>query len=571
MSDPVAILLVDDQPQNLDVLEAILGDADYRLVRAQSADTALLALMDDEFAAIVLDIRMPGMSGLELASMIKQRKRTQHIPLLFLTAHLLDESDMLKGYGVGAVDYLTKPFNPEILRSKIAGFAQLFRATRAQAEANLALSAEVAKREQVEEQLRTANDQLESRVRERTAELLRVNQALRDSQARSESYAREAEAANKAKDHFLAILSHELRTPLTPVLLSVQLLEGRPWLDAETRESLATIRRNIELEARLIDDLLDLTRVSRGSMRLNAQPVDLGPLLRQAIDICSSQARAKGIAVTWTPPSDAMMVHGDPARLQQVFWNVIGNAVKFTPERGQVTIACWKEPGDDSERHVFEVRDTGSGIGPEFLPSIFDAFTQGDRPGLKTDASGLGLGLAISKALTEMHGGRIEAHSEGRGKGATFRVSLPALRAKATETSTAAKALEPAASKLNILLVEDHEDSARVLTLLLGTAGHRVTHAATLQTARSVVETQTFDLIISDLGLPDGSGHELMREVGRRGDTPGIALSGYGMDSDLAVSQEAGFVEHLTKPVELQQLLTAIKRAVSPRVPVAGR
>lgn len=561
MTEPVSILLVDDQRPNLDALESILESPEYRLVRAMSAEEALLALIDGSFAAIVLDVCMPGMGGLELAQMIQQRKRTQNVPLLFLTAHLHDETDILSAYGAGAVDYLTKPINPDILRSKISVFARLHRATEALASANALLADEIARRLAAEQDLRIANETLEERVRQRTADLLLANESLRESQAQVEAFARDAEAANKAKDHFLAVLSHELRTPLTPVLATVERLERTAADDPDLREALATIHRNVELEARLIDDLLDLTRAARGKFQLARQAVDVNVLLRQAVDICFHEAAAKGVELILSTAPVPPRTLGDPARLQQVFWNLIRNAVSFTPRGGVIAASCHRSDAADGEWIVVEIRDTGEGIEPEALQTIFEPFVQGNRS--TRIAGGMGLGLAICRSLVDLHCGTIVADSPGPGRGATFTVRLPVLAADHSPRppSEAGGSL----AGIRVLLVEDHPDSARALAALLQLKGMNVRHAATVAEARRELGQMEFDLLISDLGLPDGTGYDLMRSTAANGALAGIALSGYGMDLDLAASRQAGFAAHLVKPVTVDELYAAVSRVLAAR------
>ena len=563
MPTPVSILLVDDQPRNLDALEAILESPVYRLMRAESAEAALLLLLKEEFAAIVLDVKMPGMSGPELAQLIKQREKTRHVPILFLTAHAQDEAEVLLAYGAGGADYLQKPFNPQVLRSKVAVFAELYRKTRELAAVNLALGAEVAKRERAQEQLRLVNEQLEKRVEERTAELLEINQALARAKA-------EAEMANEAKDRFLAVLSHELRTPLTPVLVTLQLLESDEALDEETREALETVRRNVELEARLIDDLLDLTRVARGKLQLHTQEVDVNVLVRQAIEICSPEAEEKGVRLVLDSVARSPCAQGDPARLQQVFWNLIQNAVKFTPLDGEVRVSCRNDLRGADDLVVVSVSDTGIGIEPAAMQRVFDAFEQGDQKHGR-QYGGLGLGLAITKALVQMHAGTITASSPGHGGGATFVVSLPAAPRPDSQAPSVPQAAKPESmaaavgteDALHVLLVEDHVDSARVLVQLLRRLGYRVTHATDVKTALARASESAFDLLISDISLPDGTGHELLGHLTAQGPVRAIAISGFGMDRDVARSQSCGFREHLTKPVTISQLKSAIDRLLA--------
>lgn len=547
MSVPVNILLVDDQMVNLDALEAILESPDHHLVRALSADEALLALLKHDFAAIVLDIRMPGISGIELAELIKQRKRSQHIPIIFLTAHLADEHEVLRGYGVGAVDYLSKPINPRILRSKVSVLVDLFRTTRALEAANEALQEQIQQRENAQAALVQANEALEARVAERTREL--------------EAAIAEAKSANQAKDHFLAVLSHELRTPLTPVLMSVQLLEREQSLDERTRHTMGMIRRNIELEARLIDDLLDLTRVSKGKVILNIQDVDISLVLRQAVQTCHVDAAEKGVRLQFNQSAEHLRVRGDPGRLQQVFWNLIKNAIKFTPAGGEVSISS------AAEGHVarLTVRDSGIGIEPARLPFIFDAFEQGGAATTRK-FGGLGLGLAISKSLVELCGGKIEAHSDGNGHGAQFTVLLSLVaedRNQFADDVKVTKARPASRAAARILLVEDHDDTAGLLMVALQSVGHFVQRANSIAAALELAANGDFNLLISDLGLPDGSGHELARQLLPRRAMPAIALSGYGMEDDISASHSAGFEEHLTKPVNLDQLNAAIERVMS--------
>lgn len=382
------------------------------------------------------------------------------------------------------------------------------------------------------------------------AEQERSELLARERQARAE-----AERASRAKDEFLAVLSHELRTPLTPVLLTVTLLESSTQLTADQRRDLQTIRRNVELEARLIDDLLDLTRIARGKLQLELQMTDVHLLVRSALDICH---RTDGIRLIVDLSAARHHARADPARLQQVFWNVLNNAHKFTPNNGTITV---RSRNSDDGRIVVEVIDTGVGIDSQSLPRIFDAFEQGHAQSRRF--GGLGLGLAISRALVEAQGGVLRAHSDGRGRGATFAVELPAVRAPSPRPSNDSANDEPDhrwSRPLRILVVEDHEPTRSVMTKLLRDLGHRPMPAGGVESALKLVLEQPIDLVISDLGLPDGSGHDLMRQIRRRFDVRGIALSGYGMEDDLRRSEEAGFAEHLIKPIDVTRLQAAIRR-----------
>lgn len=384
---------------------------------------------------------------------------------------------------------------------------------------------------------------------------------LRASEARLAEAKDVAEAANRAKDQFLAVLSHELRTPLTPVLASTSSLQNGATSPDEAKESLEMIRRNVELEARLIDDLLDLTRLSWGKLELRPQTIQVAQVLRHTIEICANDIAAKGLKLQVDLGQGHWWLRADPQRLQQVFWNLLNNAAKFTPTGGQVAVRV-AAPCPDDECVTVEVADTGIGIAPDVLPRIFGAFEQGSRLVTK-QFGGLGLGLAITKAVVELHGGTITAHSEGLGRGATFRVVLPTV-ATPQETADAAapEAPKTAGRRARILLVEDHVDTAKVMSRILHAAGHTVRVADSVHSGLRAATEEPFDLVLSDLGLPDGSGLDLMRQLREMDGLKGIALSGFGMDEDIARSRSAGFSEHLTKPVSIDKLEAAIARVL---------
>lgn len=375
---------------------------------------------------------------------------------------------------------------------------------------------------------------------------------------------RDAERANRAKDQFLAMLSHELRTPLTPVLTSVLALENEPSLSDAAHDSLQMIRRNVELEARLIDDLLDLTRISKGKVRLSLELVDAHALLRNALEICAHEIKQKRLALQLDLASQKVQLKADPARLQQIFWNLIKNAVKFTPQGGQLVVRTSSER--DGELKV-EVSDSGLGIEAEFLPKIFDAFEQGER----ARAGGLGLGLAISKALVETHHGRIFAESEGRHKGSRFTVVFPLSEEVGSHAQSPASPTLAERQSKRILLVEDHEDTNRSLTNLLRRRGYHVQAADSIRSALDLAEQEQFDVLISDIGLPDGSGTELMKSLQSHRPLFGIALTGYGMEDDIQKSYDCGFNHHLVKPVDLNRLDQLIQQGlmVPPSEPAA--
>jgi PAS domain S-box-containing protein len=387
-----------------------------------------------------------------------------------------------------------------------------------------------------------------------------------------------AEAADRAKDQFLAVLSHELRTPLTPVLAAVEMLQGDTTLPAQAREDLEMIRRNIELEARLIDDLLDLTRVARGKIDLQLQPIDAHVAVRRAVETCEHELHDKGLMLRFEPRAERATVIGDSARIQQVVWNLLKNAIKFTPRGGEITIRTAIEPSTCngnaeacSECVAVHVIDTGIGIESEMLGRIFDAFEQGGRA-ITRKFGGLGLGLAISKTLADLHNGELTAHSDGADRGATFTLRLPLAPLDALQPQPEAPMapLPQRDTPVRILLVEDHEDTAKIMARILRSNRYDVRTAGNVASALEIAGSENFDLIISDLGLPDGSGLDLMRQLlDRRGDLKGIALSGFGMEQDLQRSREAGFLDHLIKPVDLNRLESVIRRVMASVVPVA--
>ncbi|HEY8668227.1 MAG TPA: PAS domain-containing protein [Tepidisphaeraceae bacterium] len=367
---------------------------------------------------------------------------------------------------------------------------------------------------------------------------------------------REAETANQTKDHFLAVLSHELRTPLTPVLATVQLLERDPSLNEEMRESVTLIRRNVELEAKLIEDLLDLTKISRGKLDLQLTHVDLHEKLRHVLQICQPDIEAKELVLRLDLGADKRMVHADAARLQQVLWNLLKNAVKFTPPGGRILV---RSQNDGDETVMIQVKDTGIGIDAEALPRIFDAFEQG-HIGITKQFGGMGLGLAISKALVELHHGLLTAHSDGKNTGAEFTLRLPisaVVEQAVPEEIPPEKA--PDDQGHTILLVEDHPDTSRVLARLLRRMGYQVRTADSVAAAVDQGRYQ-FDLLISDIGLPDGTGHDVIRQLSAVQRVRGLAVSGYGMEDDVRRCREAGFREHLTKPINVQQLEAVVRR-----------
>ncbi|SHG98256.1 PAS domain S-box-containing protein [Hydrocarboniphaga daqingensis] len=364
----------------------------------------------------------------------------------------------------------------------------------------------------------------------------------------------QAEAANAAKDRFLAMLSHELRTPLTPILAATTFIEqrfidqGAPLPDGLS-ELLPLIRRNIELEARLIDDLLDLNTISHGKLSLELAPMDLHEAMQDLIRTARIEAADKNLQINTRLDAARCCINGDAARVQQIIWNLLRNAIKFTPTDGGVLI----ETRNPDDAHIaIRVTDSGIGIGDAAMPRIFSAFEQADTS-ITRQFGGLGLGLAIAHALTLRHGGSLQAYSAGEGLGASFTVTLPLTDAIPVERAA------PTLSRgdggpLRILLVEDNQDTTLAMVTLLGMSGHSVDAAATVADARSMASNGRYDLLISDLGLPDGNGMDVVRAFAQHQSAPSIAMTGYGMDEDIRRCRDAGFTAHVTKPVGFDRL-----------------
>ncbi|WP_345813998.1 response regulator [Paraburkholderia sp. PREW-6R] len=374
----------------------------------------------------------------------------------------------------------------------------------------------------------------------------------------SEQAARQtAEEANRAKDRFLAMLSHELRTPLTPVLAGASMLERMADLPEPVRSSVRMIRRNVELEARLIDDLLDLTRVANGKLRLSLETVDVHEMMDSVLDLFRSEIQVKQQDVHVHKNAKHHYVLADRARLQQMLWNLIRNAAKFTPDGGHIYVRT-----RDERMHVqILVEDTGIGIEPEQIGKLFNAFEQGSQ-NMTRQFGGLGLGLAITRALTDAHGGTVMAQSPGAHCGATFTITLPTAAAPEPVLPVAEPDQVHPAGLLTILLIEDHLDTAEVMEQLIRSLGHDVTTVGRVDDALAATQLQTFDLVVSDVGLPDGTGLDFIKAFREHSDAPAVALTGFGTDEDVRRCLSAGFTSHLTKPVNFSQLETMIESAV---------
>ncbi|HET6510867.1 MAG TPA: PAS domain S-box protein, partial [Candidatus Kapabacteria bacterium] len=362
-----------------------------------------------------------------------------------------------------------------------------------------------------------------------------------------------AEAANEAKDRFLAVLSHELRTPLTPILTTVQALETDESLPKELVPWLEIIERNVQSEARLIDDLLDLTRISKGKLPLAKTEYDIHRIIREVLEMFTADATQKGIRINAELGAKDHCGCVDPGRVKQIMWNLIKNAIKFTPEGGRVSI-CTSNP--DKERLLVEVEDNGIGIDQEIIERIFEPFEQGEQS-ITRHFGGLGLGLAISKLLAEMHDGRLIASSPGKNKGARMSLELPSLGEGVTISAPPTKPLQRAKGTMRILMVDDHVDTSKVLAMLLLRKGYTAEVRHTIADALEFAKSNDFDVLVSDIGLPDGTGLELiakLRKLKGHYTFRAIAMTGYGTEQDIQRTKEAGFDKHITKPFEFKDL-----------------
>ena len=674
MAELVKILLVDDQVRNLEALQAVLHPLGCRLITAQNADEALLALLQHDFAAIVLDIRMPDVDGLELAKLIKGRRRTRHVPILFLTAHMMDDKDVLAGYQAGAVDYLTKPIDPEILRAKINIFADLHRVSQALTETNTQLQSEVAERERVEEALRQANQQLEERVDARTAELVQAHanvaaseerlrialaagrmgtweldamkrichidevqsrllglnplgqtvqldtlmaltypdddQAVREAidhalksnldGARDYSYEfrivrpsdnavrwlrvsgrtvpnedgpprrigvtfditdrkndeQALQEADRRKNDFLATLAHELRNPLAPIRNAVELLRMKSQLPVDKRGPAEVIDRQTRALTRLVDDLLDISRITQNRLELRREPASLSAIVDAAIESSRPLIDAGGHSLEVTMPDEPIVLLADVTRLAQVISNLLNNAARYSDKKGHIHVHVLRDGADA----VVKVADEGIGIPTAMLSRVFEMFVQVDRAH-ERGRGGLGVGLALSKQLIEMHGGTITAHSSGPGLGSTFELRIPI----ASEVEASVRALggkdDLPTSRFRLLVVDDNRDSVDSLSTLLRLMGNDVHMAYDGVEAVHAAHTYRPDIVLLDVGLPLRNGYDAARMI--RSEPWGrgvvlIALTGWGQEQDRRKSREAGFDHHLVKPVDPKALMALV-------------
>jgi signal transduction histidine kinase/CheY-like chemotaxis protein len=673
--EPVNILVVDDLPDKLLVYRTILGELNQNVITVGSGEDALRAVLAHEFAVILLDVHMPGMSGLETAALIRQRKRSAHTPIIFVTA-FADEVRATEGYAQGAVDYIKMPVIPAILRAKVRVFVDLYRMNRQvqrRAEERIALAEERTRREAAEE----ANRRLaflanvgavlgSSLDQEATAaDAVRLATSLADEAAlvvfptdgraervvrgwaapagpaveagersalapelagalaraaegrapatgpetvlavpllaRGRVFAalglvrfspgapyspadvavaetlasraamalenarlyRELQETDRQKNEFLSMLAHELRNPLAPIRNANEVIRHLGHDPGRVRWAHGVIDRQITHLVRLVDDLLDVSRLTLGKIRLTVAPVDLKVVAAQAVEAVRPLVDQVRHQLEVTLPEGPVWVTGDSARLVQVFANLLNNAAKYTEPGGRIWLTVTAEHAEPSNgaagapgHVVLRVRDTGVGIAPELLPNVFELFIQATSS-LDRSQGGLGVGLTLVRRLVDLHGGTVEAHSAGPGRGSEFVVRLPGARAPgAAGPEPAAPRSGSAPERLRVVVVDDNVDGVESLADLIQMLGHEVRIAHDGPTGLAAARAFDPDIVLLDIGLPGMDGYEVARRLRREPAARAVlvAISGYGREEDLRESQRAGFVRHFVKPVDFSTL-----------------
>jgi signal transduction histidine kinase/DNA-binding response OmpR family regulator len=692
MDDKVNILVVDDLPHKLLAFQVVLEELGQNLVLANSGAQALRELLERDFAVILLDVNMPDIDGIETAELIRQHPKTAHTPIIFITAYA-DEMQTARGYALGAVDYILSPIVPEILRSKVKVFVDLFRAQRraqalARAEADKAAAHDAQRRSEflalasrelgasldleegmerllgmvvpalgdfamlvvdverehlihwrnanglacpypnldslpppllaglenadgharpVDLPIRNAPAPWPSEIRaarvlpllagERSVGSLvlgaaaeefklsgadvgmvnelasraaiafensRLYRSLKLEMARSKEAEEKLQEASRRKDEFLAMLSHELRNPLAPIRNAAEVMRRVARADGGVAWACEVVERQVTHLAQLVDDLLDVSRITQGKITLKKEPVELGKVIAHSVETARTLLEAKRHQLHVEMPSTAAWVHGDFARLAQIMDNLLNNAAKYTPEGGTVRVVASVDRGEV----IVRVRDNGIGIEPHVLPHVFDLFMQGD-PTLDRGQGGLGVGLTVVQRLVELHQGRVAVESEGLGHGAEFRVALPCISEVATDKATPVEPAQPkaSASGRRVLVVDDNADAAESIAVFLRLEGHEV---KTVSDGLQVLECmQVFapQVAVVDIGLPGMNGYDVARRLrANRATAPAllIALTGYGQSEDFARSQAAGFDHHFVKPADPRTIQAVIAGWVGP-------
>lgn len=531
------ILMVDDQPAKLLTYEIMLAELDENLIKAHTASEALTHLLKEEIAVVLMDVNMPELDGFELAELIRQHPRCNRTAIIFVSAVHVSDLDRVRGYKTGAVDYVSVPVVPDILRAKLRVFIDLYRKTT---------------------ELERLNRTLEERVSTRTAALQESISQLRISERRLRLKGEELAEADRRKNEFLAMLAHELRNPLQPIRTAIELLRRPDTAPAQLDWGRDVIHRQVNQLVRLVDDLLDASRITSGKLTLRKETIELAQVITAAVEATRPFAQSRRMDIAVDVPPSRIHVHGDAVRLTQVFLNLLNNAVKFTPSGGSVAIrvehAC--------DEALVRVTDNGAGISTADLTHIFETFYQG-QTSAEDAQGGLGLGLALVRQLVELHGGSVTAHSAGAGHGSEFSVRLPATMAAGSSPAEAdlQAAVAAPACTCRILVVDDNRDAAESLALMLQMVGNDVTTVFNGADAIAAMNEFKPDVVLMDLGMPELDGYQAAKMIrsGPRGDEVVlIAITGWGNDSDRKKSQDAGFDRHLVKPVMPTDLLALL-------------
>jgi len=517
MSAKTNILMVDDQPSKLLSYETILGSLGENLIRATSGQEALSLLLKHDVAVVLMDVCMPDVDGFELASMIRQHPRYQKTAIILISAIHLADVDRVKGYEVGAVDYVPVPVIPEILRAKVAVFVDLYRKTR---------------------ELESMNTQLEERVAARTADLASLASRLQE--------------ADRRKDQFLATLAHELRNPLAPITTAAKVLRRKAIDDPDIQMAQNIIDRQSAHLTRLVEDLLDLSRISRNKLELRPERVDIATIISAAMETSRPVIEQSGQHVIVTMPPEPVFVDGDVVRLSQVFTNLLNNAGKFSKPGADIHLAV----ETDAQSVSISVSDTGIGILPEHLPHIHEPFYQLDSS-LQKAQGGLGIGLTLVWQLVEMHGGAVSVHSDGADRGSKFVIRLPLAESPSRSQESEVAASVSRETVRRILIVDDNQDSADAVALILQLDGHDVKAIYTGVDALDLVEEFKPHAVLLDIGMPQLNGYQVAKRL--RAQAWGknvllIAQTGWGQEDDIRQCREAGFNHHVTKPIDFQKL-----------------
>ncbi|MBA2114152.1 response regulator [Bremerella alba] len=519
-TSPVYFLLVDDREENLVALEAVLQRENLHLLKARSGSEALEKLLEYDVALALVDVQMPSMDGFELAELMRGTQRTKRIPIIFLTAGSADEQRYFRGYEAGAVDFLHKPIEAAVLRSKSDVFFELYQ-----------------QRQEVARQ----RDELQA-ILEENASLLR----------KSQEFAEALQDADRRKDEFLATLAHELRNPLAPILHAVQILRLGGVSPEELFELNEIVERQVKHMVRLIDDLLDVSRITRGKIQLRRERVWVADIVKSAVETSKTWITDASHRLEVKLPEQPIAVSGDAVRLSQVLANLLNNAAKYTPADGHIIITA-----DRVDDHVrIRVEDNGVGIPLEAQGEIFDMFIQ-VKQHFQQARGGLGIGLTLVKRLVELHGGTASIFSEGEGQGTSVTIELPLDETTDTRESTADDGSQVVASPFRILVVDDNQDAARSLAKLLDLDGHDTVVANDGKSGIEVARTYQPDVVFLDLGMPNFDGFQTlaaMRALPDLGDVRIVAVTGWGQEADRQRTKEAGFRFHLVKPVEIADL-----------------